>query len=62
MTIDIDKLRDDLIDYFGSASTIYPITIIDVTKVESASDEEVVKIALENGFDLRDYEIKTHRY
>ena len=54
--IDIEKLRRDLIDYFTSAMfMVSPIAVVDVTDVEYASDEEVVKIALDNKFDLRKY-------
>ena len=61
MTIDVDKLRRDLIDYFGSAMQYYPQAVIDLSKVETASPEELVNIALDNGFDLSDYEINKGR-
>lgn len=35
---DIEKLRKDLIDYFGSAMSFYPVAIVDLTDVENASD------------------------
>ncbi len=60
MTIDIDSLRSDLINYFGSAMSFNKIAMMDLIKVENCSDEEVVKIALQNGFDLSDYEIKEY--
>ena len=56
MIIDVDRLRSDLIDYFGSATPMYGVAFMDVIRVENASDEEVVRIALENGFNLYDYE------
>ncbi len=56
MNIDIEKLRDDLEDYFGSATPIYPIAYADVIKVQNASPCELVNIAINNGFDLNDYE------
>ncbi len=58
ITIDIDELREDLINYFGTASSYNPLAIMDLIKVEKASDEEVVKIAIKNGFDITKYEIK----
>lgn len=58
MNIDIDALRQDLITYFGTAMQIYPLAMIDLTKVEHASDNEIVNMALNNGFNLYDYEIK----
>ena len=54
--IDIDKLRQDLIDYFGTAMNIVsPLAIISLEKVETANEEEIIKIALENNFNLNEY-------
>ena len=54
--IDIEEFRKDLIDYFGSAMfAVSPIAMIDLTKVENASDEELIRIALDNNFDLDNY-------
>lgn len=57
MTIDIEKLRGDLIDYFGTAMQYNPVALMDLTKVENASPDELINIALKNGFDLEDYEV-----
>jgi len=58
MTIDIDELRNDLIDYFGTAmSSGMSVAIIDLSKVENASPEELVKIAIANGFDISKYQV-----
>ena len=57
ITIDIEKLRQDLIDYFGSAMQFYRIAVIDLSDVQNASDEEIVKIAIQNGFDLEKYKV-----
>ena len=56
MTIDIEKLRGDLIDYFGTAMQYNPVALMDLTKVENASPDELINIALKNGFDLEYYE------
>lgn len=54
--INIDKLRKDLLDYFGTAMfTSSPLAIIELTKIERASDEELIRIALNNNFDLNKY-------
>lgn len=58
MTIDIESLRKDLIDYFGSAMSFNPLAMSDLIKVENSSPEELIKIAQDNNFDLEDYEIK----
>ena len=57
MNIDYEKLREDLIDYFGSAIGIFQVAIIDVTRVENASNLELLQIAKQNGFDLSEYEL-----
>ena len=61
ITIDIDELRNDLINYFGSAMQYNQVAMMDLIKVEQASDNEIVNIALKNGFNLYDYEIKGKR-
>ena len=54
--IDIEKLRNDLIEYFTSAMFIVsPVALVDLTEVENASDEKVIKIALDNKLDLSKY-------
>ena len=60
-SIDYEKLRRDLIDYFGSAMfSGLSIAIMDLNRVENASYEELIEIALKNNFDLRDYQINNH--
>lgn len=56
MNIDIERLREDLINYFGTASFYNPIAMMDLVNVESASDKEVIQIAIQNGFDLDKYQ------
>lgn len=56
MNIDIDKLRQDLINYFGTAMVSgFGMAVMDLSRVERASAEELIRIALECGFDLNDY-------
>ena len=57
MNIDFDKLREDLIDYFGTAMGTFPIAVMNVAEVETATERELIRIATQNGFDLADYEI-----
>ena len=59
MTIDIEALRNDLINYFGTAMSFNPMAVMDLTEVEKASPEKLIDIALNNGFNLSDYEVKT---
>ena len=54
--VDIESLRKDLIDYFGTAMfNASPLAIMDLVKIEKASDEEIIKIANANNFDLNKY-------
>ena len=54
--IDVDRLRRDLKDYYGTAKfNASPLAIMELTKVERASDREIVEMAQENGVDLRKY-------
>ena len=55
LEIDIEKLRSDLIDYFGTAMGFFPVATMDLIKVQNASDEELINIALKNNFDLNKY-------
>lgn len=59
--IDYEKLRKDLIDYFGTAMSFSPMAIMDLSRVESASDDELVEIAKRKNFDLNKY-IKSKVY
>lgn len=62
MNIDYEKLRNDLIDYFGTAIVYNPMAVIELSNVQNASNYNLIQIALKNGFDLREYEQKTKRY
>lgn len=54
--IDIDKLRNDLEDYFGTAMfSGNPQAMIDLEKVKRASIQELISIAQRYGFDIEKY-------
>lgn len=54
--IDGDRLRIDLIDYYGSAmASGFPMAIMDLAKAENASGEELLELAKNAGVDLADY-------
>ncbi len=56
MNIDIELLREDLINYLGcSVFTVNPAIMLDLEKVRYGSDEEVIDIALTYGIDLNNY-------
>ena len=57
MDIDLERLRNDLLNYFGSAYGLgFSIVILDLSRVEKASEEELIQIAVQNGFNLENYE------
>ena len=54
--IDISRLRRDLEDYYGTAMfSGFPMAVMDVSRVERMSAQELVELAQKNGFDLRKY-------
>ena len=54
--INIERLREDLINYFTSAMfTISPVALVDLTEVERATDEQLIQKAIDNRFDLERY-------
>lgn len=60
--LNIDKLREDLLDYYGTAMfNVSPLAIIELTKIEKASNEELIEIALNNNFDLNEYKYYQRR-
>lgn len=52
---DYEQLRNDLIEYYGTASEIYSDLRLYVDYLKNASEEEVVKIALNAGINLNSY-------
>ena len=58
--INIEKLRNDLIDCYGTAMfNASPLAIFELTKIKRASDEEIINIAIKNNFDLNKYKYYT---
>ena len=57
-SIDIEQLRQDLIDFFGSATNTNPVAIMNITEIETADANELIDIAVENDFNLEDYYIR----
>lgn len=53
--IDFARLRSDLENYFGTAIASNPFAVADVVNVDSVDDFSLIKIALDNGFDLNNY-------
>lgn len=58
--IDIDVLRDCLLDYCGTAMfSGFPAALLDVADVERMSGEELCRKAEELGVDLRKFAIES---
>ena len=56
MEIDITHLRHDLKDYYGTAMfNASPMAIMELSKIEKVSEQKIIEIALEKGFDLGKY-------
>lgn len=54
--IDIERLRKDLLDYYGTALfVVSPLAIIELNKIERANDEELINLAISNNFNLNKY-------
>lgn len=53
--IDFEELRRDLMDYFGTATPMFPVAMMDLIDVEHASEDKLIQIALDNNFDLDNY-------
>ena len=56
--VDINRLREDLINYFGTAIFYNPIAIMELEEVKKASESKLIEIAIKNGFDLDNYKIR----
>lgn len=58
-TIDVDKLRDYMTDYFETAlSSGFSAAILDLSDIESMSGHELCQKAESLGIDLRDFKIE----
>jgi len=57
MEIDIESLRNTLMNYYGIASRVFPNAYMNVFEVENASDAELIELAISLGIDLGEYEI-----
>jgi hypothetical protein len=54
--IDLERLREDLVDEYGTAMfNGFPPALLDLSDVESASPEELIAFALKSRVDLGKY-------
>ncbi len=58
-TIDVDKLRQYLLDYCGTAMMSgFPAALVDVADIESMDPRELCKKAEDMGLDLSKFVVK----
>lgn len=58
--VNIEKLRKDLEEYFGTAMFMAsPMAMFNLEGVKNATIEELILIAEKNGFDIGDYIVKS---
>lgn len=56
--IDMERLRKDMVKYYGTAIfNGFPVTVMKLGEIEHASENELIKIALDEGIDLKKYMI-----
>ena len=58
LEINIELLREDLKNYFGTSMQYSPLAIMNLNEVENANPYELIEIALKNNFDLNKYIVK----
>lgn len=55
IVVDAEKIRHDLMDYFGASNL--PFKMVAVARVEVATPDEVIDLALDEGFDIDKYAV-----
>ena len=59
--MDYERLRKDLIDYYGTALPFgFGVVTIEIEKIKTASNEELIVIAQKCNFDLTSYKISIY--
>ncbi len=58
MELDIDRLREDLINYFGTALNYQEYAMVDLVQIDALDEQELITLAIQNGFDIDKYRNK----
>ena len=58
LDFDFERLRKDLLDFYGTAMMFNPMAMLNVVDVEKADNEKLLHLAQSNGFDLEEYRVK----
>lgn len=61
--IDFDRLRSDLIDYYGTAFMTcgFGAALVEASDVYTASEQKLIELANQAGFNLNNYIIKNDK-
>lgn len=63
LEINIQKLREDLIDYYGTAMfNGFPQAMMELEEIKRASDEKLLELAINKGINLNDYIKNSYTY
>ncbi len=55
--INVDKLRQDLEDdALGIMFNVSPAAVMELSEIDNATDEEIIEIAIRNGYDISRYQ------
>lgn len=55
---DLNRLKDDLIDYFSSAINPFDVDLNGIEEIDKLSNDKLITLAKENGFNLEYYDIE----
>ena len=55
ITVDTDRIRQDLIDWFGASDLSFRMVMLGI--IESSAPEHIVEMALNEGWDLTKYQV-----
>lgn len=58
LEFDFERLRHDLLEFFGTSMMFNPMAMLNVVDVENADNEKLLHLAQSNGFDLDEYKVK----
>lgn len=55
MNIDIERLKQDLVDYFSTAINPFDADLKGIEEIEYLSTDKLIELAISNGFNLELY-------
>lgn len=58
MNIDIERLKQDLIDYFSTAINPFDADLNGVEEIEELPTDKLIELAISNGFNIDLYKIE----